>query len=236
MADPGASASPRASAHAGPHIVALYAGAIRTLDLGGRQARSAIAKAPLGGPVRVGRLGLEGDAQADERHHGGPDRAVCVYPDERYPYWEGRLGRALAVPAFGENARVAGRLEEDVVLGEVWQLGGVRLQVSEPRVPCRMPGVHNGERRLTRWMAATGYTGYLLRVLEEGELAPGAPIEVVDRPERGLSVMELNRLTFADRGDVAGLRRALAADGLMDDWREILEDRLRRAVDAPEPT
>lgn len=217
-----------------PRIVALYAGRIRARELDGHAAETAIAKTALAGPVRVGRLGLEGDQQADRRNHGGPDRALCVYPGERYPYWEGRLGRPLAAPAFGENARVADRLEDDVALGEVWQLGEVRLQVTEPRVPCWMPGAHNGEPRLTRWMAGTGYTGYLLRVLEEGELAAGVPIEVVDRPERALSVMELNRLYFRDRDDVEGLRRALAADGLMDDWRQILEDQLRRAVDAPE--
>lgn len=216
----------------GARVVALYAGRIRARDLGGRQVDSAIAKRALEGPVRVGRLGLEGDEQADTRNHGGPDRAVCAYPEERYAYWEGRLGRPLAPPAFGENARVAGRLEEDVTIGEVWQVGGVRLQVTEPRVPCWVPGAHNGEPRLTKWMSGTGYTGYLLRVLEEGELEPGARIEVVDRPERALSVMELNRLYFREPSDVAGLERALDAEGLLADWREILERQLRRAEGA----
>jgi len=208
-------------------VLELYTGKVETREVGGRPVATAIAKQAVAGPVRVGKLGLAGDAHADDRNHGGEDRALCVYPDERYAYWEGRLGRPLVAPAFGENARVAGRLEDDVVVGEVWQLGGVRLQVTEPRVPCSKPGAHNGEPRLTAWMTRTGYTGYLLRVLQEGELEEGALIEVVDRPEQGVSVMELNRLTFKDKGDVDGLRRALAAGGLLADWRVQLERQLR---------
>ncbi len=210
-------------------IVALYAGRIETRQLAGREAATAIGKTPAHGPVRLGTLGLEGDQQADTKNHGGPDRAVCVYADERYPYWEERLGRPLRTPAFGENARVTGRLEEDVVLGEVWRVGGVRLQVTEPRVPCWTPAALNGELQLTAWMSQTGYTGYLLRVLQEGALEPGAEIEVVDRPPQPLSVMELNRLYFRDRDDVEGLRRALACDGLLPDWRGLLEEQLDRA-------
>ena len=210
-------------------LVGLYTGRIETRAFEGRTSSTAIGKTAVTGPVRVGALGLEGDEQADTRNHGGPDRAVCVYAEERYPYWEDRLGRPLPVPAFGENARVSGRLEEDVVLGEVWQVGAVRLQVTEPRVPCWVPAAHNGETRLTAWMSRTGYTGYLLRVLEEGTLAAGAPIEVVERPERPLTVMELNRLYFRDRDDAEGLRRALAADGLLPEWRELLEEQLERA-------
>jgi len=219
----------QARGHVAPRVVALYAGTIRRRDFGGRQADSAIAKTAVTGRARVRRLGLEGDAQADTRNHGGPDRAVCVYADERYPYWEGRLGRPLAAPAFGENARVAGRLEQDVLLGEVWQAGRVILQVTEPRVPCWVPAAHNGEQHLTAWMSRTGYTGYLLSVLEEGAIEPGASVEVVERPARPLTVMELNRLTFRDQNDVEGLRGALACDGLLPDWRSSLEDQLRRA-------
>lgn len=211
------------------NVVTLYSGKIRNRDLGGRLADSAIDKRPVTAPVWVGELGLEGDEQADRESHGGPDRAVCVYADERYAYWERRLGRRLPAPAFGENARVAGRLEEDVVLGEVWQVGEVRLAVTEPRVPCWIPAAHNGEPRLTAWMGRTGYTGYLMRVLRPGHLAPGADVEVIERPSHPLSVMELNRLTFRDREDVAGLRRALGCDGLLPEWRERLEEQLARA-------
>jgi len=210
-------------------IVALYAGRIETRVLGDRETATAIRKSAVRGAIRVGVLGLDGDQQADTRVHGGVDRAVCVYADERYAYWQERLGRQLQAPAFGENARVTGRLEEDVALGEVWQVGDVRLQVTGPRVPCWVPAAHNGEQHLTAWMSRTGYTGYLLRVLAEGTMEPGAQVEVVERPARPLTVMELNRLIFRDRDDVEGLRAALASDGVLPDRRTALENQLRRA-------
>lgn len=211
------------------NVIGLYSGRIRAATMGGRQVETAIDKRAVTGPVRVGPLGLDGDQHGDSRHHGGADRALCVYAEERYPYWEKRLGRPLAAPAFGENARVAGRLEEDVALGEVWEVGEARLQVTESREPCVRPAAHNREPRLTAWMARSGYTGYLLRVLEPGHIEAGQAIEVVERPARALTVMELNRLAFRDRDDVAGLRAALSCEGLLQEWREALEQQLRRA-------
>lgn len=206
----------------------LYAGRIERLELGGDVATTAIRKRAR--PVAtVGRLGIEGDEQADRDHHGGPDMALCVYPAEHYAMWQGRLGRELRVPAFGENLRVAGRLEQDATVGEVWRVGGVLLQVAQPRVPCSMPAALNGEPSLNALMRDSGATGYLLRVLEGGELEVGAAIEVVERPQDAPTIGELNRLRYRDPGDTAGLRMALAYGGLTADWRERLGAQLRRA-------
>lgn len=64
-----------------------------------------------------------GDGQADLKHHGGPDKAVCVYPAEHYSYWETTLERKLPAAAFGENVTVKGLAEQDVWIGDVFQLG-----------------------------------------------------------------------------------------------------------------
>lgn len=210
-------------------IEGLYAGRVESLELGGEPSVTAIRKRPVT-TAQVGALGVEGDEQADRNSHGGPDMALCVYPAEHYPMWERRFGRPLQVPAFGENLRVAGRLEDDVALGEVWLVGEVRLQVAQPRVPCRMPATLNGEPRLTSWMCQSGATGYLLRVLQGGTIAVGAAVEVVERPASLLTVAELNRLRYVDTDDGPGLRRALAADTLTATWRARLENQLARVA------
>lgn len=207
----------------------LYAGRIERLELDGGAVTTAIRKRALG-TVRVGELGIDGDEQADRKNHGGPDMALCVYPAEHYALWRERLGRELAVPAFGENLRVAGRLEDAAAIDEVWRVGEVLLQVVQPRVPCSMPAALNGERSLNAWMRESGATGYLLRVLQGGELTAPADIEVVERPRDAVTIGELNRLRYREPGDVAGLRRALASEGLTATWRERLEGQLRRAA------
>src|SRR5436190_18277628 len=79
-----------------------------------------IFKAPVAGPVRVRRLNLDGDRQADLNVHGGPDKAVYAYPSEHIRAWAEELGEELGPAAFGENLTTAGVLEDEVCIGDVW--------------------------------------------------------------------------------------------------------------------
>ena len=56
----------------------------------GRGYLSALDKLPAAAEIWLGPLGLEGDEQGDSRHHGGPERAVHLYPAEHYGYWRER--------------------------------------------------------------------------------------------------------------------------------------------------
>lgn len=216
----------------GPRVLGLHVGRAAPLDLFGAPARSAIAKRPAAGPVALGPEGLAGDEQADRRHHGGPDKAVCVYPSEHYERWMARLGRALPAAAFGENLSTRGLLEDEVRIGAVWRLGGAVVQVSQPRIPCRKLAARLGEDGVQAEVQRSGLTGWYLRVLEPGAVAAGAAVEVLEPAEAGASVRELNRLLFRDRGDRAGLERALASAGLMPYWRERLQAALAEATAA----
>src|ERR1700685_2382089 len=94
-------------------------------------------KAPVDGPVFVGRTNLEGDAQADLINHGGVDKAVLAYSADHYPKWR----RELELPdmpsgAFGENLTIAGLSEESVCIGDTLRIGAVSFEVSQPRQPC----------------------------------------------------------------------------------------------------
>lgn len=85
----------------------------------------------------AGVRGFSGDEQADRKHHGGVEKAVCVYPVEHYEYWHEHLPE-LALPhgAFGENLTTSGLLESGVSVGDVYELGEAIVQVSQPRQPC----------------------------------------------------------------------------------------------------
>ena len=87
---------------------------------------SAIGKGPVNGSVRVTRLGLDGDEQADLRVHGGPDKAIHHYPSDHYAWWRKVLGADPLLEssgAFGENVATAGLTEDDVCIGDHWRLG-----------------------------------------------------------------------------------------------------------------
>jgi len=84
-----------------------------------REITTGICKEPVQGPLNLTKLGFEGDGVADHQHHGGLDKAVCVYSVDHYPYWEKILGIKLTHAAFGENLSVSNLLEDDVCIGHL---------------------------------------------------------------------------------------------------------------------
>ena len=203
----------------------LRHGYVGTLLHAGEREPSAIGKARADGPLALGSEGFEGDTVADRRNHGGPDKAVCVYPASRYDAWQARYGHALRRPAFGENLLVAGVDEQGVCVGDVISLGSAMVQVSQPRVPCHKPAAYTGERRLTVDLLTSGWTGWYLRVLEPGLVREGDEGRLLEREPGALSVLRLNELRYGEPIDVADLLAAADAPGLMEAWRETLRKR-----------
>ena len=116
-------------------------------------------------PVRGAMLrfeNFEGDGQADKANHGGPDKAVCVYPFDHYAHWQEKLGRRLSPGAFSENLTVSGVPETEVCIGDVFGAGGAVVQVSQPRMPCTKVAGKNGERLLARLDLRRGIHRFLL--------------------------------------------------------------------------
>ena len=118
-------------------IESLNVGLPRKEHFFGKEVLTGICKQPVNGSVNLRTLGFEGDGVADGKHHGGQDKAVCVYSLEHYPYWEKTLGIQMPVAAFGENLTVSHMHEDDICIGDVFRLGSALVQVSQPRQPCR---------------------------------------------------------------------------------------------------
>lgn len=150
---------------------------------------TAFFKSPVAGPVFVTRTGLTGDAQADLQHHGGVDKAVLAYAASHYPLWREELARPdFHCGGFGENLTIEGLTEHTVCIGDVWSLGQLStgltglLQVSQPRQPCWKLARHWQTKELTALVVANGRTGWYLRVLREGTIAPGQTLTLEARP------------------------------------------------------
>jgi MOSC domain-containing protein YiiM len=147
---------------------------------------SAIDKRPVtASHVALGRLNLEGDAQADTRPtkhggqvHGGEHQAVYAYPIEHYARLEALVGRRLEPGFMGENVTVQGATEEDVCIGDVWRWGDSRLQVSAPRGPCYKLGIRLGRQAMRTIVREEALVGWYLRVLRPGLVPTTGAIEV----------------------------------------------------------
>lgn len=210
-------------------IEAVYAGRPAPLGCGPRLVESAVVKTTLMGAAFIGTDGLAGDEQADRRHHGGPMKALLVYPIEHYA----GQGPATRLPAgtLGENLSVRGLLETNVRIGDVFAIGDVIAKVTQPRRPCFKLGLRHQSPTLPRELESAGHTGFYLRVLQPGFVTAGAPVILVARARHGVNLAEVNRVMNVDKSDLAGIRNVLRArDDLPPKWRAQLRRRLDGAI------
>jgi MOSC domain-containing protein YiiM len=209
------------------YIRSLHIGRPVTVEHNGRQVRTAYFKEPVSGPVFLGRLGFDGDHQANRKYHGGPDKAVLAYATDHYPYWESVFGRPIGTAAFGENLLIAGLTEATACIGDQYRIGEAVVQVTQPRIPCHMTNIRHGVTDMPQRMIETGYTGFYLRVLSEGWVAPGDAVVLLHRPAGAPTVAHAHHVWHRGRQDREAMERLLSAEGLAQGWKESLEARLR---------
>lgn len=210
-------------------IVSLHLGQPREyLDAEGRPWRTAIAKEAVSGPVCLTEQGPVGDKVADKRHHGGLHQAVMVYSRVHQAYWKTRLGLTIGPGGLGENLSVEGLDDESACIGDLYQGGTARLQISQPRQPCNTLARywHCPELLPAIWETARG--GWYFRVLQEGEVKPGDALRLLERPHPEWSVARLLR-AFRDAAQQP--QEALAAAELVHltpAWQSKLRERAGR--------
>ena len=205
-------------------LLSVNSGQARPIQLGRETVSTGIFKLPITGRVRIGKLGVSGDEQLDRRYHGGPDKAVNLYPSEHYAYWAKLLKTELGPGAFGENLTTVGLTEESIAIGDVLRIGEALLQITQPRQPCGKLAARHEEPKLVKMVYETGKTGFYLRCLEAGSVAANDTIEIEDRDPVGISVLEALRI-MDDRTNRAGAERLMQVAALSEAWREELSQR-----------
>jgi MOSC domain-containing protein YiiM len=207
-------------------VVSVNVGRPRAVELEGRTITTAIWQEPVAGRVQVLGVNVAGDDQADRSVHGGPDKAVYAYAREDINWWEGELGRRLEHGTFGENLTVRGLDVTNSLVGDRWRIGTTLLEVSQPRLPCFKLGLRMGDPLFVKRFAAALRPGAYLRIVEEGEVAAGDPVEVVHRPAHAITVELVARAYLRDH-ELA--TRLLEAPELPDGWRSWIAKRVALA-------
>ncbi|MFM4910042.1 MOSC domain-containing protein [Aeromonas dhakensis] len=199
---------------------------------------SAIHKQATTIPLWCGANGLAGDEQCDQRHHGGPDRALHYYPADHYPWWHNwQTALGLAAPrtpwqpaAFGENLSGVGLTEMQACIGDVYRLGEALIQISQPRSPCFKLNQRFGYGQMSQVMQLSGRCGWLLRVLEEGMVMPQERLELVGRPYPELTVKRTADILFNQLRNEADLLLLLENPALSPNWRKHAADWLEHGT------
>ncbi|MEJ1964958.1 MAG: MOSC and FAD-binding oxidoreductase domain-containing protein [Gammaproteobacteria bacterium] len=201
-------------------LLSVNVGLPRDIDWKGRTVHTGIWKDPVQGRCRVGRLNLDGDGQGDLAGHGGEQRAVFVYQIESYRYWQGQLGRADFVHGqFGENFTIEGLPDDEVCIGDRYQIGSALFEVTQPRVTCYRIGIRMNEPRMPALLTSSGRPGFYFRVLREGEVGAGDAIAKVGEAKERMSVAEMNALLYLPDHSRERLERAVRIEALSPGWR-----------------
>jgi len=210
-------------------IVAVSVGLPREVTWKGQTVTTGIFKAPVNGPVALRRHNLEGDRQADLSVHGGPTKAVYLYPTQHYGYWRDELGDdELAWGSFGENFTVDGLDEETVCIGDEFRAGSASVVVTEPRMPCYKLAIRFNRADMVKRFLTSQRTGFYFSVVEEGVIEAGDHLERVVEHPAGLRVADVTRLYTTERTNEALLRKAIAVPVLPEKWRGFFEHQLQR--------
>lgn len=210
-------------------LISVNVGLPRLVMNNGEPVSTGIFKEPVAGRVMVRTLNLEGDRQADLSVHGGPSKAVYVYPSEHYDYWKHELPEMkLPWGMFGENFTSTGLFESELNIGDKFRIGSAVVMVTEPRMPCYKLGIKFGRSDIVKKFLASERTGFYFAVLQEGEVGVGDRIELIERSKRSIKVSDITRLYTREKHNTDLLRRAIEVEAVPDSWKNYFQHRLEK--------
>jgi MOSC domain-containing protein YiiM len=194
----------------------------------GRVVTTGIFKEPVEGRVRLLNLNLDGDRQADLSVHGGPDKAVYCYPAEHYSYWRDELKRSdLPSGMFGENFTIEGMLEHETNIGDRFRIGTAVVMVTQPRMPCYKLGIKFERDDMLKRFLSSLRSGFYFSVLEEGAVAAGDKIELLERDPNNVTVTDITKLYSTEKNNYELKQRAIKVEALPASWRNYFLKQLR---------
>ena len=209
-------------------IISVNVGLPRLVLRDGEPVSTGIFKEPVAGRVRVRTLNLDGDRQSDLSVHGGPLKAVYVYPSEHYDFWKRELPD-LDLPwgVFGENLTTTDLFETEVNIGDKFRVGTAEVMVTQPRMPCYKLGIRFGRADIIKRFLVSERSGFYLSVLKEGELGVGDEFQLLEKNSSAVRVVDVTRLYSSERENVGLMRRAIATEALPESWKEYFRKQIK---------
>ena len=210
-------------------ILSVNVGLPREVLSGKDIVTTGIFKEPVEGPVKLRKLNLDGDKQADLTVHGGENKAVYAYPKEHYDYWQLELpNTALPWRMFGENLTTEGLNEDAINIGDSFRMGSAEVVATQPRLPCYKLGIKFGRMDIVRRFLTSGRPGIYFKVLLEGEVEAGDSIDLISKDENNITIKDIVRLYVKDNKDVEAMQRAIRVKDLPIGWRNHFREQIKQ--------
>lgn len=202
-------------------IQGLFVGRPKPLK-GTTRGMSSIARGQVQAPLKVLTHEIQGDEVQNKKHHGGPDRVLHQYPLEHYQYWKTQypLSQMLYPSSIGENLTSIGLVESEVCVGDIYQIGSVVAQVTEPRKPCGVIDQHIEIKGLFKRVEKEYRCGWFYRILQEGEIDLDSSVKIIESGFKEFNLVEVMKKSLHDTSDRDYLERLSQYAPLSQLWRE----------------
>jgi MOSC domain-containing protein YiiM len=186
----------------------------------GSEGRTGIDKRSVAGPIDFKDNGVVGDRVIDTNVHGGYDQAVYAYAQEDAQWWEKEIGEEITAGRFGENLTTEGIDVNAALVGEQWKIGSVILEVSQPRIPCRVFAGFWKRATLIKDFTQAGRPGAYLRIIQEGTATAGDSIEVIFKPDHAVSISDLFSAKSGERAKINEIKVVPQLSHEFKEWAE----------------
>ena len=188
----------------------------------GSEGRTGIDKRGVLGRVAFAHEQVANDVIIDRNAHGGYDQAVYAYAREDADWWEREIGISIDNGRFGENLTTQGIDVNAALIGERWQIGSVILEVSQPRIPCRVFAGFWQRPTLIKEFMAAGHPGAYLRIIQEGEIGVGDSIEVIHLPKHAITIADLYAAKNGERSKIQEISMVSELSIKYQEWAKAL--------------
>ncbi|MFA7083253.1 MAG: MOSC domain-containing protein [Arcobacteraceae bacterium] len=163
------------------------------------------------------KTGFNTDAQGDLLHHGGENKALFCMGVKTYQGINALCQTSFAydeVAHFGENLILSNVGEKDICVGDVYDIGETRVQVTQPRQPCWKLSANTQVKTMTKQIFQSGLTGWYCKVLKEGEIRANDTMKLIQREYPVLTIELLNKLIVNPMVSEANTQEALVCEVL----------------------
>jgi len=186
----------------------------------GSEGRTGIDKRSVNGQIEFKNNGVLGDRVIDTNVHGGYDQAVYAYAREDAMWWEKEINEVITAGRFGENLTTEGIDVNAALIGEQWKIGSVILEVSQPRIPCRVFAGFWKRATLIKDFTQAGRPGTYLRIIQEGSAQAGDSIEVIQKPNHDISISDLFAAKSGERSKIKKIKEVSHLSSEFKEWAE----------------
>ena len=196
----------------------------REIEWQGKLVKTGIYKFPVNQSILLEKEDVKGDHVIDRKYHGGIDKACYLYASDHYAFWKEHYPNLEWVwGMFGENLTVEGLDESKIKIGDVFDIGEARVQVSQPRYPCYKLGVRFESPSMVREFLETPYPGVYIRIIKEGSVQKGDEMKLISRIEQNLTVADVYAPFTSQIDNHELIHSAINQPELAEAWRKSLK-------------